>query len=160
MVWSEISSVIQGEIDNLVRVKDEPLADFGFGGDLDCAFDLTDDMAELDGDDILVLVQACLRRLNTVRGSLPQDGDPEVADYGFDLCGMLNRGMTQKDLLMIEGRIASELGKDDRIETVEAAVSLDANGEMTVTIKGTTRTGTFEMTMGVTAASVTLLGYK
>jgi phage baseplate assembly protein W len=142
------------QIAELVPYHSEPVSPFGWGSDLDCANDLTENMAELTKDDMLLVVQSCYRRLTTRRGTL--DYDP---DYGIDVVHLLHSGVSQKDLIRIKGQVECELTKDDRLETVECRVTY-ADETLTLEITGMTRIGTFEMTMGVTIATAQLLSYE
>jgi phage baseplate assembly protein W len=151
MVWSKVSDRFAAEIGALVRYHSEPVSPYGWGSDLDCADDLTENVAEIPKDDMRLVVQSCYRRLTTRRGTLIDD-----PDYGFDVLHLLHAGMTKTDLIRIAGQVESELSKDDRLETVECKVSY-ADETIELDIKGMTRIGTFSMTMGVTEASTYLL---
>lgn len=150
-MWSAIQAYMDEQLAELPKLKATPVEPFEFGSDLSCGEDVTADWAELPKNSNLLVVQSIYRRLNTERGSLPDD-----PDYGFDLCGKLNKGMTQKGLLSIAGQVKAEILKDDRIEAVDVAVDFN-NMMLTVQIKGMTRVGAFEMTMDVDSAKATLL---
>jgi hypothetical protein len=151
MVWSKVSESMAAEIAALVPYHSEPASPFGWGSDLSCDDDLSENMAEITKDDMLLVVQSCYRRLTTRRGTLEDD-----PDYGLDVMHLLHQGMTQTDLIVIAGQIRNELSKDDRLESVECRATYQ-DETLSVDIAGTTRVGTFSMTMGATAASVYLL---
>jgi len=117
-----VNDFIESEIAGLTReiAAPDPNA-VGFGSDLDCVTDCTDDFAELDPFSPLGIAQACVRRLYTPRGGLPDE-----PDYGLYLPGYVNRGVTQNDLRDLNGLIVGELRRDDRISDLTVALSYSA----------------------------------
>lgn len=95
------------------RVQDPPTGPVGWGSDLSCMDDLTEDCAELDGFDAKIVAQSVYRRITTPRGSLLDD-----PDYGVDVMQFLSSGMTTKELRAIEGQLHGEIAKDDRVDAV------------------------------------------
>lgn len=113
-----------------VRLPVDPL---GYGTDLACILDVSPRLDETDPTDPASLAQDIFHRLITPRGQLPDD-----PDYGIDLGDFLNRGTTQRDLVVAAGQVASELRKDDRIDDVAVTVTPDATGKnITFTIDTT-----------------------
>lgn len=113
----------------------------GFGSDLSCVEDLTPDMAELASADVLVVAQAALRRLTTPRGALLDD-----PDYGLDVQAYVHKAMTPAELRAMAGQIRLELLKDDRIEDAQVTVTPDGASRFSISIRGVTATGPFELT--------------
>ena len=152
--WQKVLDYMATQTADLVRYKSEPVSPFGWGSDLDCADDLTENMAELQKDDLLLVVQSCYRRLSTPRGLLEDD-----PDYGFDVVGLLHSGLTARDMSRVSGQVVAELTKDDRLETVEARATFDGS-TLEIEIKGSTRIGDFSLTIGVTAAGAEILAQE
>lgn len=148
-----VANAIAAEVAKLTREVDTPTEPFGYGSDLSCAADLTEDMVELDGDDSLVLAQALIRRLDCPRGALPDD-----PDYGIDVRGYLNRGTTTTELIELASRIRAELAKDDRVSAIAVTVTPSSTGSsLTVTLAVTpidADAGGFTLTLAVTSAEV------
>lgn len=146
---------IAAEIAALPRVVATPVEPFGYGSDVSCAYDMDPGVAELDGMDPLVLKQAIIRRLDTPRGSLPDD-----PSYGISLRSMVNAGVKADDLTRLAGVIQNEVSKDDRISTLRVEVVTNpAMTELTVTLQVTPadpRLGPFSMTLAVTSAAIVL----
>jgi len=91
-----------------------------FGRDLDCATDLTEDCAEIDGGSQRAVAQAIVRRFITPRGGL-------IDDYGHDVRQYCNRALTDRDIMAIEAQLSGEASKDDRVESVSVAVQYTAS---------------------------------
>lgn len=143
------------QIATLERVVDAPVAPLGYGTDLSCVTDLAEDLAEVDATSNTAIAQALIRRLITPRGSLPDD-----PDYGFDLRGLLNRGVTLAELRAVTGQARSELRKDDRVSDakVSAAFTL-ANSTLSVTVEVTPADvdrDVFSFTFALTDSSVAI----
>jgi hypothetical protein len=94
---------------------------FGYGTDLSCVSDITDELTEVDPYSPLAVGEAVIRRLTTPRGTLPDD-----PDYGIDLRSYCNRGVTLRELRDLAGTCRSEILKDDRIE--DATVTITSSG--------------------------------
>lgn len=127
-----MNATVQSAIDEglavLTPLVRAPVAPLGYGSDLSCAEDLTETMEELAGDNVLVLGQALLRRLDTPRGSLVDD-----QDLGLDVRGYLNSGTTDRELRALEGAIGIEWRKDDRVRVADVTAALaDDGSEMTI----------------------------
>jgi hypothetical protein len=124
-----IADRIAEELATLTRVTPTPTAPFGYGSDLSCIEDLTDDMEELDPFSVRGIGEAVIRRLITQRGTL-QD-DPE---YGHDVREYLNRGMTTADIGDAQTTIRNEIAKDDRVADSSVTLRLETLTSLTVSI--------------------------
>ena len=132
------------------RIVSTPTEPFGWGSDVSCAASLDPDMRELAGDDQTVLAQAIIRRLDTPRGQLPDDGE-----YGLSLRDMLSTGLTDSTRRSIAGRVHNELIKDDRLDTVSVVVESGVASELTLTITVTPVEGDpFRMVLAASATGV------
>ena len=109
----------------------------------------------LDGFDPLVMKQAILRRLDTPRGSLPDD-----PSYGISLRSMLNAGADPERIASFGGIIRNEVCKDDRVASAVAVVTPSASFDafrVALTVNPADPSlGGFSMTLAVTSAGVVL----
>ena len=124
--------------------------DDDFGADLACTDDLTEDFLELEGTDERIVREAVIRRLTTPRGSLADD-----LDYGVDLRGYLNRGLSPAGLRELEGVVLGELLRDDRIDDATASATLDGS-TLRVEVSGSTARGPFALTLALTDSETLL----
>jgi hypothetical protein len=83
---------------------DAPTGPLGYGTDISCTLDLHERMDEVDPMSTRGIAEAIVRRLDTPRGALIDD-----ADYGLDLKGYANRGVTRDEL----GHVARRLDPRD-----------------------------------------------
>ena len=120
----EVKAQIAAEIAAIVQTQDFPTEPFGYGSDISCARDLDPSMAETDGFTTLALAQYVVRRLDTPRGTLPDD-----KDWGISVTSYLNKGSTSQELLQIAGQVRAELSQDDRIDTLTVQVTSDDVGK-------------------------------
>lgn len=90
----------------------------GYGSDLSCVLDLTPTLEDVDPLSRRAVGEAILRRLVTPRGGLLDD-----PAYGFDLRGMLNRGVTQDALRSTADQARGEALKDDRVADADVTLS-------------------------------------
>lgn len=135
------------------RLVPTPEAPFAYGVDLVCVDDLTADMQETDPNDASALAQDVLHRLSTPHGTLPDD-----PDYGYDIAGLLSRGVTQQTLAELQGKARQEILKDDRIADATVTVTDDSNGNFRVSVRLTV-SGTddaFTLIMAVTDGQLLL----
>lgn len=150
-----VSDAIADQLATLTREVDAPVAPLGYGTDLSCVTDLTEDLAEVDPRSNQAIAEALIRRLITPRGSLPDD-----PDYGYDLRGMLNRGVTLSDLRAVTGQVRSEVRKDDRVADAEVTAAFTpGNSTLSVTIVVTPAdvdNDSFSFTFSLTDTSVVL----
>lgn len=123
-----VANALAESIAGLVRVTDAPTGVLGYGRDKSCVTDCDAKFSEVDPNEKTAIGQALLRRLITPRGRVADD-----KDYGFDLRGYCNRGVTQRELAGLRGNIYSECLKDERVSSVDVAVVQVANS-LTVTI--------------------------
>lgn len=142
-----VRAAIAADLATLTRVVDAPVEPFDYGSDLSCDDDLTAYCDEVGGGSRLALAQALYRRVTTPRGSLLDD-----PDYGVDVPGFLNNGVTQRELAGLSGAVRNELVKDDRVDSAQVQVTLDSPKAMRVTILVTAvdpAIGTFSLTFAV-----------
>ena len=112
-----VQAALDRELAKLKTVQDPAAPPLGYGRDLNCVTDCDWKFSEVDPMSPLGVGQALLRRLITVRGTV--DDDP---DYGLNVRGYVNRGVTGADLRSLASRIEGECEKDDRVLSVEARV--------------------------------------
>lgn len=105
----------------LIREVDTPVEPFGYGVDLSCVLDCTEDLAEVDPRSPIAIAESSLRRLITPRGGCPDD-----SDYGFDLRGQVNKGVTVLGLRTLSGQSRGEINKDDRVSDCTVDVTYDS----------------------------------
>lgn len=125
-----VQRALDADLLTMERVEDVPTPPLAYGRDLSCVTDCTADFAEVDPNSPLGIAQAVLRRWITPRGGLIDD-----ADYGCNVRGNLNRGTTRQELLSLETRCINEAMKDERVATIDVAVTM--NAQLTeITIRG------------------------
>jgi len=110
------------------RVADVPEPPLYWGTDLSCVTDCTETFSELPPGGALIIAQAVVRRFLTPRGGLIDD-----ADYGLDLRGYCNRGVTREDLRTLQSRCVAEALKDERVQSVTINVVSDGASLLEVT---------------------------
>ncbi len=113
-----VNDAIASDLATMARVVPVPIGDLGYGRDLSCVTDVTDDLREIDPNSPLGIAESSARRLGTPRGSLIED-----PDYGLDLRGYANRATPQRRLTELAGQIRDELRKDDRVTDATVTVS-------------------------------------
>ena len=135
------------------RIVAQPVEPYGYGSDVSCDTDVDPNVLELPGTSTLVLGQAIMRRLDTPRGSLPDD-----PDYGISLRSMLSTGTTAADVRRMAGQIHNEIRKDDRIDTLRVTVVPTPTGdELDITLVVTpVDAGPFTMVLTVTSGATLL----
>lgn len=114
---------IKLQIAELERDVAQPLPPFNYGRDLSCTSDLADDMAETDPDSPVGISEALVRRWTCPRGQNADD-----PDYGYDVRQLLNRGMTQAELLAQAGLMRGEGEKEETVDTCEVSLVSDSLG--------------------------------
>lgn len=126
--------------------------DLGYGSDLYCDGDATDDFRELPGSDPLLVVQAILRRVTTPRGTLLDD-----SGYGEDVARMLHQGMTPADKKASADMLSAEVLEDDRVLSCTVELTAIPQG-LNVRIRGELADGKgpYSLTM-VASGEATLL---
>lgn len=107
-----------------------------------------------------LVAEAAYRRLSTPRGSL-KGGEAEQ-DYGFDLTDLIGKMATPSQEAAVPGQIEQELLQDERIDSVDVppivSVKTGPSVAWTITINGQTALGPFQLVLGVTEVSVSILG--
>ncbi len=122
-----------------------------YGLDLDWAADLSKTAGTVTGTKLLG--QAVYRRLVTARGSAL-----DCPDDGLDIRELLSLPMTTAQLAAVPGLVRQEIVKDERIQDATIIVTKLADG-FDLAIRLTPAEGPdFELTLGVSAAAVKLLG--
>jgi len=91
----------------------------GYGRDLSCVTDCDDDFAEIGPDEPRIIIQSITRRLITPRGTNPDD-----ADYGFDLHGLLHKALTPSELRQLQSQALGEVNKETRIDPSRTTLRL------------------------------------
>ncbi len=108
---------------------------------------------------VRLVAEAAYRRLNTPRGLLR--GGEEEENYGLDLTALVGGSSTKADAASLPGRIAVELKKDDRIDTVDVEVLPSVDGPATslqITISAVTiQDEAFELVLLASDVTVELL---
>lgn len=145
---------INASIAELARVVPTPVEPFGYGRDLSCVLDVAEDLAEVDPFSRVAIGQACLRRLITARGSLPDD-----RDYGLDVRAYQNRGTDANVLRDLGGRIRLELLKDDRVQDAGVTLTMLAVNSMRIAIAITAadaQLDPIDLTFAITDGEITV----
>lgn len=108
---------IETELAKLTKASSTPEAR-GYGVDLVCVEDLTPNLEETDPDSYESLGQDLFHRVTT-----PREGLPDDKDFGDDITAYLSKGCTEREIRSIEGRVALECSKDDRVDTVTCEIT-------------------------------------
>ena len=150
-----VKAALEAELATITKVVDTPSSPHGYGSDISGAADLDPDMAEVDGFSTLALAQALVRRLDTPRGSLIDDGD-----YGIDLRSYCNRPTAAAELIALAGQVRGELLKDDRVDTLTVVMRPTSTGnafdlELSI-VPVDPRLGPFDLTLAVTSATIVI----
>lgn len=127
-----------------------------YGRDISCATSLRTGRTSTKAR---LVAEAAYRRLSTPRGMLR--GGEDEAFYGLDLTELIGSVSTKADAAALPGRIRSELGKDERIESVDVVVTETTVGvakSFLVNIEAITSEGPFTLKIGVTEVTTELLG--
>lgn len=113
---------------------------------------------DLDGQLRLVggfplLAQDLLNRLQTPRGALFYD-----ESYGYDIPGLLNSDLDERDVPRIAAEIVAQCLLDDRVFEVSADVVLyRLENRLRITLQGECAEGPFWFVLGVSEMTVDLL---
>lgn len=113
-----IAAAMAIEVASIEREAPVPEAPFGYGRDLSCVNDCTDNFDEVDPNSQRALAEVLLRRVTTKPGSIPDD-----PDQGFDLVSTLNRPATPSQIQGYADRIRLEFRKDDRVDDAEVSLT-------------------------------------
>lgn len=134
-----------------------PGAPLGYGTDLSCTNDCTDNFDEVDPFSQRALAEALMRRLTTRRGALLDD-----SNYGLGVHLWLNHAATARDLQSYSDQVVGECSKDDRCPTgnrCQVSFDLATNrlGFALFVNAVDPRTGVFTLTFSVDADGVALI---
>lgn len=106
-----------------------------------------------------LVAESCYRRLTTPRGMLR--GGEDDSTFGVDLTALVGGTNPKATAASLPGRIASELQKDERIESVSVDVLTDTSRSglvtFTITVSAETGAGPFTLTLLASAVTVDLL---
>ncbi len=128
-----------------------------FGVDIACAVDLGARFARVTG--LTNLGNAVVRRLSTPHGALAAF-DPDAADYGLDVRGLIGENYTPGVIRSWQTAIANEIAKDERLTSASVSITPGvADASATITILATLADGKtpFQLIIGVTSLTVALL---
>lgn len=114
------------------------------------AWDADDGFPEVTGRPLLI--EALLRRLVTVRGSLL--GEP---DYGTDVRDWVNDDVDAAGAARLGAAISAELSKDQRVKSASAVASF-VDDILTATITVVDAAGPFKLTISIDEVSLKILG--
>lgn len=103
----------------LPAATEAPTGALGYGRDLWCVSDCTDDFRTIGPDDPRVIMQAIARRFQTPRGIIVTD-----LEYGLDLRGYLHKALTQRELRQLQTQALNEANKETRIDPSATQLSL------------------------------------
>lgn len=150
-----LKEVIARETALLEKLVDAPEAPFGYGVDLVCVTDLREDFGEENHESQDAIGHAVLRRWITPRGQNPDD-----PDYGEDIRGFLNKGITTKDIREKAGKLKQEAEKDDRVGACTVTLTPSPDGrELRVSaaiVPKDPAVETFTLTFAVTSGAQVL----
>jgi hypothetical protein len=117
-----VDDFIAAELVALVRITTQPQTPFAYGRDLSCTSDVTARFTEVDGTTALAIAESTIRRWTCPRGGLPDD-----PNYGIDVRGMLNRGVTTAELQTLASELEGEAMKDDRVDFISVSLALSSD---------------------------------
>lgn len=150
-----VRDAIAASLASITRIMPAPVEPFAYGSDVSCDTDVDPGVAELAGDDRMLIAQAVVRRLDTPRGTLPDD-----ASYGISVTSMLSAGISTQEVAQLAGVIRAEVSKDDRISstrvTVTPSSALDALTIDVYILPVDPALGPFTMTLAVTSGAILL----
>lgn len=115
------------ELRALGRVTSIPVPPLLWGSDISCVTDCDAAFTELRADNPLIVAQAVARRFLTPRRGLLDDDD-----YGLDLRGYCNRGVTRADLRTLQARCVAEAMKDERVTSASIDVQTTSASSLSV----------------------------
>ena len=148
-----VRTLIAAETALLVKLATTPSTST-YGIDLVCVEDVDARMSETIDESMQSLAQDLFHRVTTPRGAIVDD-----PDFGDDVTAYLSGNAQASDLISIEGRLASECLKDDRVDVVEVTVTAPDPKTLNVSIFVTpkdTALGPFTLIIPVTDAGAVL----
>lgn len=149
-------AAIAAELSTLTREVDVPTGQLGYGTDLSCVLDVTPTLDEVDPMSRVAVAQAVIRSLITPRGAVL-----DAPDYGLDLRGMLNRGLTNTEIRALADQCRAEARKDDRVEDATVTMTY-TDSTKTMDVRVVLQCvdpvlGTFDFVFAVTADGAALI---
>lgn len=129
-------------------------APLGYGRDLSCVEDIDAKASEVDPFTTTAIAQSLLRRFLTRRGSLSSD-----LNYGLDLRGLLNTGLTLGQLAAIPNELELECTKDERVKSATASVEYTQASKslrVSVSVEALDVSTSFDFVFVVSSSSVLL----
>lgn len=153
-----LQNAIDAGLASLARTTSTPTSSLGYGVDIVVDQDVDPTLAEEDPTDAMAIVRGMVRRADTPRGTLPNDGK-DARDYGLSLREYVNRGITRRELNALQSRLEAEWSKDDRIAALTVVASTSFSGAIAtilVTARFTPKNSaqTFELVLAVTSATI------
>lgn len=142
-----VKAALDADLATLQRVAAVPQPPLGYGRDwaTPTVLDVTPDFREVDPMSPAAIGDALLRRLVTQRGALWDD-----PDYGWDIRGRLNTGMTQAELDTVARQVRAECTKDPRVSDVIVTVTfVDHALSVALRVVPLPPTETFDLVFGV-----------
>lgn len=128
-----VEAAFAAELLTLERVTNVPTEPLGYGTDLSCVQDSTDDFKEVSGP--MVVVQRVARRFITPRGSVLDD-----KDFGCDMRGLLHHGTPLAELRNWQSRMRNEALKEETVDDAEVQLTLNATAsKVSATVRLTLR---------------------
>ncbi len=108
-----------------------------------------------------LVAEACYRRLTTPRGTLR--GGEDEQNYGLDLAQFVGSTNPRAVEASLPGRIANELTKDGRVDSVEVDILTTTDAGLVtfaITVAVETAEGPFTLQVGIDDVTVSLLGFS
>jgi hypothetical protein len=115
-----VRDTIEAEIAKITKIATTPIAR-AYGIDLVCVDDIDSRASETDPDSYASIAQDLYHRITTPRAGLPDD-----RNFGEDVSSYLSGEAQPGDLASIEGRVANECAKDDRVSRADVTAVVDA----------------------------------
>lgn len=103
-----------------VGLVPKPTEPFGYGSDLSCVSDFTDNFDEVDPNSREGLTEYVFRLLTADKDSIP-----DAPGRGYNLRKLLHKGMTRAEIRAQEGFVRGEVVQDDRFDGVRVEMSID-----------------------------------
>lgn len=151
-----VLDAIDEEVAQLVRTSPVAVAPFGYGLDSE---GVVEDGEDIDPFSPKAVAQAFARRIQTTRGTLPDD-----LDYGLDVRVYLHRAMTTTELLGVAGELRNEATKDTRVLDATVTCTMPDLRTMTIEVElepADPRTGgPFAFTLAVAPGAVMLEAFR
>jgi hypothetical protein len=112
-----------------------------YGADLSCTDDCDPLFAEVDGTTPLVVAQDAWRTITS-----PRDSIPDAPGRGLDVRMFARRAATTAEVQSWAAQIRAELEDDDRIDTLDVAITQASVDTWEIAVSGTTvGNGTFAL---------------